>query len=92
MASRIVTVVLAMAALLFFGYWSVIFAGWAEASSAPPGWDRAVAAIPGLVASAVAGLLAILAFQWLLNRRIVFWWLLAALILPTWRFVTLLTS
>ncbi|MEV4167339.1 hypothetical protein [Nonomuraea dietziae] len=86
MRNRWLAVVLAVASLAFFGYWSVFFAAWAGFTVAPPGWGRAIESIPGLLASVICGLIAIAAFRWILRWPVRSWWLLLAAPWPMWQF------
>ncbi|RBQ18574.1 hypothetical protein DP939_18955 [Spongiactinospora rosea] len=89
MSDRIAAALFGTAGVLFFGYWAIVFAGWAEATITPPGLAKAVAALPGLAASLVCGLIAITAVRVATRRPVISWWLALALVLPLWRFGTL---
>ncbi len=92
MLNRILAVILAVASLIFFGYWSVVFAVWTGWTLTPPGWGRAVESIPALLISLAAGLMAIASFRWILRWRARSWWLLWAFVLPVWQFVSVALS
>lgn len=89
---RLFLVILAIAILIFFGIWSMIYAGWAGSSLTEPGWSRAASSLPGMSFSLISGLIGIGLFRWILRWPIRSWWLLLAFVIPIWGLITIVIS